>query len=115
MTRYYRTVADAHSALCLDDGFDSLRGQRVTKRLLADRGYIVDPKEVALRAAEHRCAVCQEPVGQEYDGMGYGYPTHCADCRPWKHECDNGHVWYCTDAADRAADHRCPVCGEYWQ
>lgn len=29
-------------------------------------------------------------------------------------ECDNGHRWQATEAEDKAADHRCPVCGEDW-
>jgi hypothetical protein len=117
--KVYASVAEARNALCLDTGFDPfLTGHvkgRCTKKALADLGYIVDAKIAAERAKEHRCAVCQVTLDLEYDGARWEYPRHCRDHRKYCYQCDNGHKWYATEAEDKAAGHRCPECGEYWQ
>ena len=120
MSKIYRTVRDARSALALDTGFDPfatghVKG-RCTKAKLLELGYRVDAALAAERAKEHRCKVCQVLVEKEHeDNMGPGeYPDTCREHRKWTFRCDNGHTWQATDAEDKANDHRCPTCGEYW-
>lgn len=97
-TVVYRTIREARSQAALDAGFDRWNYRRITTRDLQAAGYTVDPKEwrrrKRLEAAE-REKLTAEPR--------------------YRFECDNGHRWTATDAEDRAADHKCPTCGEYWE
>lgn len=122
-TRYYRTVAQARGALALDVGFDPFVSGgwgRCTKKKLAEHGYLVDPTRfVTSGGGDHLCLVCQRPVRRRWtveEGPG-DWPTHCPEhtrtTRAFR--CDAGHHWTSTEAEDRARDHRCPTCGDYWQ
>lgn len=84
----------------------------------------------------HYAAVMFAPAAladdEEHDPVGYlrrhckrlvlvnegGLPEPPAPVKPedevYDFFCDNGHKWQATKAEDEAADHRCPVCGEYW-
>lgn len=117
--KYYRTVQEARRALALDTGFDPfttghMGGGQPTKAKLADLGYVVDPGKVAAIERAHHCQTCQKPVEQEFDGMDFHWPTHCREHRAWEFKCDNGHRWKATTEQDKANDHKCSVCGEYW-
>ncbi len=95
---YYRTMKQARGALALDTGFDPfLTGGwgRCTKAKLAEHGYIVDPQ--AFAAIDLR----EQATDQPKETLWF--------------ECDAGHRWQATDEQDRAAGHKCPTCGDYWQ
>ena len=113
----YRTMKAARSALALDTGFDPFLcgGGRCTKAKLAELGYTVDAAKAAELERTPHCGTCQDPVEAQWTGLGYEYPSHCREHHKWGYGCDNGHRWTATDAEDGAADHKCPICGEYWQ
>lgn len=121
----YRTVKSAMNDVCLDYGFDPfVTGHvagRPTKAKLAEMGYHVDAAEYARRQRDKdpRCTVCGRTLApherERYTGLGKRVRiTECPDHEKWSFGCDNGHRWQATKAEDDAADHKCPVCGEYW-
>lgn len=121
MTRHYTTVREARGRLALDTGFDPFISGgwgRCTKAKLADAGYPVDHRiaeqERREREQAGRCHECGVEVGLEWQYDRYAYPTHCAEHRRMEYACDNGHRWLATRAEDEAADHKCPICGDYW-
>ena len=40
---------------------------------------------------------------------------HSPQTNKYRFGCDRGHVWYSTMEEDKSAEHKCPICGEYWQ
>jgi hypothetical protein len=116
--KIYSTVREARGALALEYGFDVFveQKQRVTKAALASYGYVVDRAQVEERRRRniHVCSVCQNPVEPIWNGSGWQYLDTCPTHTKWHRVCDNGHRWSNTDADDKAADHRCPKCEEYW-
>jgi len=114
MKKIYRTVKQAHSALCLDFGFDPFLhlGERVTKKNLARFGYIVD-RNLA-KSKRTTCLECGTKLELEWNGSDYVYPKHCPEHRKYMYSCDNGHRWYRTREEDQKAEHKCPECGNYW-
>ena len=115
--RLFSNIKEAHAALCVDTGFDPFaipERRRVSKKALREMGYEVNPGEISRLEKEHRCVVCGEKIGREFDGLKYYYPERCYRHRRWQFQCENGHRWTATDNEDRANGHCCPICGEPW-